>query len=132
MGIERDPSKTHIGWGAEIRLCPCRVLRQQAVQKSSSKRVPPPLLCADSRTCPNPRDRGCNGRFLGIFARPQDAEDASDADSPLFRRFLSGLASVNQSEALCSLGASRGDAAAIFAFRLGLGDAFQLPRQHYA
>jgi hypothetical protein len=41
------------------------------------------------------------------------------------RRFLSGLASVNQSEDLFSLGASRGDAAAIFAFRLGLGDAFQ-------
>jgi hypothetical protein len=48
------------------------------------------------------------------------------------RRFSSGLASVNQSKDLCSFGASRRDAAAIFAFRLGLGDAFQLPRQHNA
>jgi hypothetical protein len=45
------------------------------------------------------------------------------------RRFSSGLASVNQSKDLFSFGASRGDAAAIFAFRLCLGDAFQLPRK---
>jgi len=59
-------------------------------------------------------------------------EDASDADAYLFRRFCSGLASVNQSEDLFSFGASCGDAATIFAFRLCLGDAFQLPRQHNA
>jgi len=61
------------------------------------------------------RERRCNWRCLGIFASPQDAEDASDADSQLFRRFSSGLASVNQSEDLFSFGASCGDAAAIFA-----------------
>ena len=45
---------------------------------------------------------------------------------------MPGLVSVNQGEDLVSLGASCGDAAAIFAFRLCLGDAFQLPRQHDA
>src|ERR1019366_10000544 len=46
--------------------------------------------------------------------------------------FFSGLASVNQGEDLVSLAPSRGNAAAILAFRLCLGDAFQLPRQHDA
>ena len=40
---------------------------------------PPPLLCADLWMCPSPRDRRRHWRLLGIFASPQDAEDASDA-----------------------------------------------------
>ncbi len=52
---------------------------------------------------------------------------APNSDLPTFAvRASSGLASVNQREDLCSFGASCGDAAAIFAFRLCLGDAFQL------
>jgi len=42
---------------------------------------------------------------------------------PLFRRFCSSFASVNQSEDPFSFGARCGDATAIFAFRLCLGDA---------
>ena len=40
-----------------------------------------PFVFGDLRTCPNPRDRRCHWRYLGIFASPQDAEDTSDADS---------------------------------------------------
>ena len=39
----------------------------------------PPLTCADLWMCPSPRDWRRHWRLLGIFASPQDAEDASDA-----------------------------------------------------
>jgi hypothetical protein len=41
----------------------------------------PLSVCADLRTRPSRPGRRCNGRFLGIFASPQDAEDAADADA---------------------------------------------------
>jgi hypothetical protein len=54
----------------------------------------PPLSCADLPTCPNPRDRRCNRRFLDIFASPQDAVDAYEADRYFLGNCFAGLASA--------------------------------------
>ena len=63
----------------------------------------PPLSCAGLRTYPNPRDRRCNWRFLGIIASPQDAIDAYEADPHFLGNRFAGLASAVECKNLIRL-----------------------------
>ena len=69
--------------------------------------------------------------LLGIFASPQDAIDAYEADPHFFGNRFAGLASAVERKDLIRLCPCRWSASAIFPLAMSFRDPFFLPFEHY-